>query len=117
MPKPLIWLGDSLETVRSFPKSARVPLGDALNALKQGKRPIDTKSLNTVAAGVAEIRVHDEGNNQYRVIYIAKIAGSVHVLHAFQKKTRRTRQSDLDIARERLKELRQELRNEKSRRK
>ena len=85
--------------------------------LKQGKRPIDTKSLSTVAAGVAEIRVHDEGNNQYRVIYIAKIAGSVHVLHAFQKKTRRTRQSDLDIARERLKELRQELRNEKSRRK
>ncbi|MEE4108403.1 MAG: type II toxin-antitoxin system RelE/ParE family toxin [Halieaceae bacterium] len=108
--KEVRWLGDSLEVVRTFPKSARIPIGDALNALQQGERPIDTKPMRSVAAGVAEIRVHDEANNQYRVIYLAKVAGFVHVLHAFQKKTQKTRKADLDLAKDRLKELRRMLR-------
>jgi len=48
--------------------------------------------------------------NQYRVIYIAKLAGKIHVLHAFQKKTQKTRQADLKLAEDRLKELRRMLR-------
>jgi len=115
MNKELIWLGDSLDVVREFPKDTRVALGDALNALKQGKRPVDTKSMSTVGSGVAEIRVRDSDSNQYRVIYIAKIAGAVHVLHAFQKKTRATSKSDIDLARTRLKELRRDLREENRR--
>ncbi len=108
MLKPLVWLGDSLRVVKAFPSAARVQLGDALNALKQGERPIDTKSLKTIASGVVEIRVRDDKSNQYRVIYITKIAQTVHVLHAFQKKTGKTRKADLDIAADRLKELRRE---------
>ena len=106
MPKPLVWLGDSLKVVKTFPSTARVQLGDALNALMQGVRPIDTKPLATIASGVAEIRVKDDDSNQYRVIYITKIAQTVHVLHAFQKKSRKTRKTDIDIATDRLKELR-----------
>lgn len=113
--KEVHWLGDSLDVVRKFPKSARVPIGDALNALQQGERPVDTKALRSVASGVAEIRVHDEANNQFRVIYIAKVADVVHVLHAFQKKTKKTRKTDLNLAADRLKELRRMLRESNKR--
>jgi phage-related protein len=39
------------------------------------------------------------------VIYVAKIANAVHVLHAFQKKTQRTRKEDIQIAKQRLKDV------------
>jgi phage-related protein len=32
------------------------------------------------------------------VIYVAKLEEAVYVLHAFQKKTRKTRQGDIDLA-------------------
>ena len=57
----------------------------------------------TVGCGVREIRIHYEG--QYRVIYVAKIDDAVHVLHAFQRKTQKTRKQDVQIARRRLKEI------------
>jgi phage-related protein len=34
----------------------------------------------------------------YHVIYVANLADSVHVLHAFQKKTRKTARRDIDVA-------------------
>ncbi|MEM7692106.1 MAG: type II toxin-antitoxin system RelE/ParE family toxin [Pseudomonadota bacterium] len=108
--KQVHWLGDSLDVVRNFPKRARISIGDALNALQQGERPVDSKALRSVASGVAEIRVRDEANNQFRVVYIAKVADVVHVMHAFQKKTQKTRKADLDLAADRLKELRRLLR-------
>ncbi len=39
------------------------------------------------------------------MIYIATLADAIHVLHAFQKKTQKTARRDLEIARERLREL------------
>jgi phage-related protein len=113
--KEILWLGDSLNVVRKFPESARVPIGDALNALQHGQRPVDTKALRAVGSGVAEIRVHDEANNQFRDIYFAKLADVVHALHAFQKKTQKTRKADLDLATDRLKELRRMLRESNKR--
>lgn len=61
--------------------------------------------MTTVGSGVGEIRIHHEG--QYRVIYVAKIDDAVHVLHAFQKKTQRTRKQDIDIAKRRLREIKE----------
>lgn len=34
----------------------------------------------------------------YRVIYVAKFADPVYVLHAFQKRTQRTSRGDIDLA-------------------
>jgi phage-related protein len=39
------------------------------------------------------------------VIYVAKFAEAVYVLHAFGKKTQRTRQADLDLAAKRYKDI------------
>jgi len=44
-------------------------------------------------------------SRQYRIIYIAKFEDKVHVLHVFEKKTKKTRKSDIEIAKNRLKEV------------
>ena len=61
--------------------------------------PTDFKPMSSVGPGAYEIRVHVEGD--WRVIYVAKFARAVYALHAFQKKTQKTRQEDIDIARTR----------------
>ncbi len=53
-----------------------------------------------VGSGVQEIRIHC--GEEYRVIYLAKLAEAIYVLHAFEKKTRKSPQAALDIARRRL---------------
>ncbi len=65
--------------------------------------PGDWKFMPTVGMGVREIRIHQ--GNQYRVIYVAKIDDAIHVLHAFQKKSQRTRKRDIEIAKRRLKQI------------
>lgn len=52
--------------------------------------------METVGAGVKEIRIHlDTG---YPVLYVAKFAEAVYVLHGFEKETRRTPKADIDLA-------------------
>jgi len=67
-----------------------------------GGDPLDFKPMPTVGAGAYEIRVSDT-DGAFRVIYVAKFADAVYVLHAFQKKTRKTAQTDIDIAAKRYK--------------
>jgi phage-related protein len=38
------------------------------------------------------------GRSAFRVIYVARFAEAIYVLHAFQKKTRKTARSDLELA-------------------
>lgn len=59
--------------------------------------------MKSVGPGVAEIRIHSE--TEYRVFYLARYEEAVYVLHAFQKRIRRTRHLDLEIARKGLGEL------------
>ena len=59
--------------------------------------------MPSVGAGVREIRIHT--GLEHRVVYTAKFEEGVYVLHAFEKKTRRTSRSDIELARGRLKEL------------
>ena len=39
-----------------------------------------------IGPGVCEIRIREE-SGQYRILYVAKFADAVHVLHVFQKKS------------------------------
>ena len=39
------------------------------------------------------------------MIYVAKFAEAVYVLHAFEKKTQKTRKADIDLAKARYKAL------------
>jgi phage-related protein len=55
--------------------------------------------MNEVGQGVREVRIHVLGER--RVLYVAKFARAVYVLHAFQKKTQKTRREDIELARKR----------------
>ena len=70
--------------------------------LQVGRDPDDWKPLATVGPGACEIRVRDVAG-AFRVIYVAKFADAVYVLHAFQKKTKKTSRTDLDLAAQRYK--------------
>lgn len=101
--KPLFWLGNSLDAVKSFSPNARREAGHQLGIVQDGKEPADWKPMETVGAGVREIRIHVESS--YRVLYVAKFAEAVFVLHGFEKKTRRTLKADIDLANRRYREL------------
>ena len=57
--------------------------GFELWEVQQGNEPSDSKPLPTVGAGVSKIRVHAKG--EYRVLYVAKFAEAVYVLHGSQR--------------------------------
>ena len=101
--KPISWLGDSLDQVRAFPDDARREAGFELGEVKKGLEPSDWKHITVVGSGVKEIRIHTE--NEYRVMYVAKFAEAVYVLHAFGKKTQQTSKKDIELASQRYREL------------
>jgi phage-related protein len=102
-PKPLIWLGNSLDAVKSFSVEARKEAGHELGQVQEGREPSDWKPMETVGAGVKEIRIKVE--TAYRVLYVAKFAEAVYVLHGFEKKTQKTPKTAIDLANERYRKL------------
>ena len=83
---------------------ARQDAGYQLDKVQRGLRPDDFKPMPTIGKGVEEIRIRDD-SGIYRVIYTARFADAVLVLHAFEKKTQRTAQRDIEIARARFREM------------
>jgi phage-related protein len=58
-----------------------------------------------VGLGAREIRVRDAAG-AFRVVYVARFADAIYVLHAFHKKSERTAREDLDLAQRRYREAR-----------
>lgn len=98
--KPIEFLGDSLDRLRKFPDEAKRDAGYQLDRVQHGLQPDDFKPMPTIGKGVEEIRVRDD-TGAYRVIYTARLADAVYVLHAFQKKTQTTSKRDIDLAKQR----------------
>ena len=101
--KPLKFVASSLDDLRNFPDEARRAAGFELHAIQSGLEPSDWKPMQVVGSGVKEIRIHILG--EWRIIYVAKHHVAVYVLHAFQKKTRKTSRQDIDLARQRYKQI------------
>ena len=101
--KSVYWLGSSLKDLREFPASARRRAGQYLELVQNGIDPIDFKRMPIVGPGAYELRIRAQG--AYRVFYVAKFAEAIYVLHAFQKKTRRTGRLDIEIGAKRYREL------------
>jgi phage-related protein len=106
--KLVVWLNDSRERVRDFPAAARQRAGFELWEVQQGNDPSDWKPMPSVGPGVREIRIHADG--EYRVLYVARFYEAVYVLHAFEKKSRRTPKRDVDLAGARYRALANEIR-------
>lgn len=106
--KPVAFVGSSLDDLRAFPSQARREAGHQLDQVQSGQEPDDWKPMNTVGQGVKEIRIRDVAG-AFRIMYVAKFADAVYVLHCFQKKTEKTSKTDLDLASKRYRDLLQEF--------
>lgn len=102
--RPVVFLGNALQSLRDFPEDARHDAGYQLEKVQRGEQPDDFKPMPSVGKGVEEIRVMDD-SGAYRVIYVARCAEAVYVLHAFQKKRQETSKRDMEIARKRFAQL------------
>lgn len=102
--RPVRFLGDSLQCLREFPENARHDAGYQLEKVQRGEQPDDFKPMAAIGKGVEEIRVTDD-SGAYRVIYVARRAEAVYVLHAFQKKAQATSKRDIETARSRFAQL------------
>ena len=96
--KEIRFCGRSLDVLRGFPSDAKREAGYQLDRVQRGLEPNDWKPMPSIGSGVREIRIMHQG--QYRVIYVARFADAIHVLHAFQKKTQKTRKQDIDAAKQ-----------------
>jgi phage-related protein len=95
--KELRWVGSCFDDLLEFPQEARRRAGFELGKVQAGVDPEDWKPFDSVGAGTREIRIRD-GTGIYRVMYVAKFAEAIYVLHCFQKKTQATSRRDKDIA-------------------
>ena len=102
--KPVRFIGDSQKQIRGFPDLARQKAGFQLEKLQRGEQPDDFKPLTAIGKGVEELRISTL-DGAFRVIYYARLANGVHVLHAFQKKSQATPRSDIDLAKARYRKV------------
>lgn len=102
--KPIRFVGNSKAALSGFPTDARSRAGHELFMAQVGREPDDWKPMATIGAGVAEIRVK-KPTGAFRVIYVARFENAIYVLHAFQKKTRKTALLDIRLAKRRYHEV------------
>ena len=114
--KPVTWVGTSLKDLREFPESVQDHMGYALYVAQGGGKHQDAKALSGFGgAGIVEI-IKDHRGDTYRAVYTLRYAGSVYVLHAFQKKSkagRETPRRDIELIKQRLREAEQIARERK----
>jgi len=103
----VIWVGSSREDLREFPDQVQDHVGYALFVAQAGGKHRDAKILSGFGgAGVVEV-VSDFRGDAFRAVYTLRFAGTVYVLHAFQKKSktgRETPRRDIELIRRRLAE-------------
>ena len=108
--KPVIWIGSSRKDLREFPETVQDHMGYALYVAQRAGKHRDAKALSGFGgAGVVEV-VKDYRGNTFRAVYTLRFAGTVYVLHAFQKKSktgRETPRRDMELIKQRLREAEQ----------
>lgn len=104
--KPVVWVGDALRVLKSFPSAVQDEVGYALFLAQRGEKHIAAKPMKGLGAGVMEI-VADYRGNTFRAVYTVRLADRIYVLHAFQKKAKHgdaTPQTEIELIRRRLRQ-------------
>ena len=105
--KLLYWEGSSKKDFKAFPVPVPVQkdMGVALFVVQLGQTPETAKAWKGLGSGVYEL-VEDHLGDTFRAVYTVRIGDAVHVLHAFQKKSKSgiaTPQTDVALIEKRLK--------------
>jgi phage-related protein len=88
-PKPVEWVGSSLDDLKKFPEDVRQTVGYALYLAQCGERHPSVKPLKGFKGTEVLEVVEDFDGDTYRAVYTIRLAGVVYVLHAFQKKSKK----------------------------
>jgi phage-related protein len=111
--KPLAWIGSSLRDYRAFPDPVKDDMGYALYLAQRGGRHGTAKPLQGFGgAGVLELVERHDGDT-YRAVYSVRFTNAIYVLHAFQKKSKRGREtpkSEMEVVRRRLRAAEEDAR-------
>jgi phage-related protein len=109
-PKELVWIASCRRDMRTMPREIRRSFGVALYAVQTGETPPIAKVLQGFGgAGVLELVERDTAGT-YRAVYTVGYPTAIYVLHVFQKKSKRGRetpQADIDLIKARLKRARE----------
>jgi len=101
-PANIAWEGNSKEILSSFPDDVKVTLGFSLRQVQNGRQPrCDHRSMSSVGKGVWELKEGD-ARTWYRVMYLTRVNNVIHVLHCFEKDSRKTDKRDIETAKSRL---------------
>ena len=103
--KLLYWEGSSKKDFKKFPLAVQKDMGVALFIVQLGGVPNSAKPWKGLGSGVYELAENHEGD-AFRTIYAIPTRDAIHVLHAFQKKSKSgiaTPQPDVELTRARLK--------------
>lgn len=105
-PKPLLWVRSALKDLKAFPQAVRREVGQALYAAQMGETYPSAKPLKGFGGGSVLEIVAEHITDAYRAVCTVRFAGSIYVLHAFQKKSKRgvaTPSKEIELVKKRLK--------------
>ncbi len=112
MSRAISWIRAARKLAEQFPHEVREEAFDALEIAAAGEKADCAKPLKGFGPGVLELALEHRGE-AYRVIYAVKIGDEIWVLHACKKKSKtgiKTPKRELEVARDRLKRLKEMLR-------
>src|SRR5438045_403936 len=110
--RPVSWIKAALREFETFPQEARSICLAALTIAAEGGKADLAKPLHGLGAGIFEIALLFKGN-ALRVVYAVQLADALWVVHAFQKKSTqgiKTPKREIDLIRDRVKNLKEMLR-------
>ena len=73
--KPVVWLGDSLRELKTFPAAVQDEMGYAIYLAQRGDKHVSAKPLKGLGAGVLEV-VSDHRGDTFRSVYTRPIRRS-----------------------------------------
>jgi phage-related protein len=114
-PANIAWEGNSKEILSGFPDDVKATLGFSLRQIQNGRQPLcERRPMPSVGKGVWELKDSD-ARSWYRLMYLTRINNIIHILHCFEKDSRRTDKRDIEIAKSRLSEVQRRIRELRSR--
>lgn len=106
------WIKAVRKEFGKFPVPAQRIMARALTVAAEGGKADIAKPMKGLGSGVFEIALPYR-SDAYRVVYAVQIDEAIWVVHAFQKKSTtgiETAHKDIDLIRERIKRLKEDLR-------
>jgi len=109
--RKISWVKAALKDFQGFPLEAQDRASTALTIVAEGVNPDIAKPLSGLGSGVWELAIKSRGE-AYRVVYAIQLGEDIWVVNAFHKKSKKgiaTPKAEIDLVKERIKRLREQL--------